>query len=341
MGGHALSVTSVRLSRAAYGQLADTVVARLREALPGSRVYAIESYRAKADFGDLDVLVESTGYDPLAAARALGAVEVVRNGTVTSIGLRMRPEVEVLEGNLFQVDLIATPPEAFDFASCYFRNSDMGNLMGRIAHKLGTSLRHDGLVYHCRDGDHKFRTIVLTRDFSQALAFLGYDAPRYFEGFEDLEEIFRYVSGTEFFSRDIYLLENRNAQSRVRDRKRPTYTAFLQWCEARSGLTAFEMPADKAAWLGRIVEHFPGFAAEHEQAQHDLARQRAVKAKFNGEWVSQLTGLQGKGLGRLMRQLKESFESAEALQAFVLEASAAELATWVRAQTAAGPAFPG
>lgn len=49
-----------------------------------------------------------------------------------------------------------------------------------------------------------------------------------------------------------------------------------------------------------------------------METQRAVKLKFNGEGVAQLTGLQGKELGMLMKHFKESFDTPEALQQFVL-----------------------
>ncbi len=330
MGGNALSHTSVRLTKKNYERVAAEVVSRLQAAYPGNRVYAIESYRAKADFGDLDVLVESTGFDPHQAANALGAVEVVRNGPVTSVGLVVNPAVSELDGNLFQVDLIKMEPEAFEFASRYFRFSDMGNLVGRVAHAMFVSLRHDGLVFHVRDGDYKFREIMLTRDYGEALAFLGYDAARYAQGFEDLQEVFEYVASTPYFSTAIFLLENRNAQARVRDRKRPTYNAFLKWCEARPDLPSYAFPQDKKAWLPRIAEFFPHFQAEYDQALADLAEQRAVKAKFNGEWVSQLTGLQGKELGGLMKAFKESFETPEQQRTFVLAKTPQEIELRVR-----------
>lgn len=318
MGGNALSHPSVRLTKKNYDRVADDVAGRLKSAFPGNRVYAIESYRSKASFGDLDVLVESTGYDPRKAAEAIGAVEVVRNGPVTSVGLVVRPEVPVLDGNVFQVDLIAMEPEAFDFASFYFRYNDTGNLLGRIAHALGLALRHDGLMFYLREGDYRYDDIVLTRNWSEALAFLGYDPEWYMAGFENLEEIFQFVVSSPYFSPDIFLLKNRNAQARIRDRKRPTYNAFLKWCEARPDLPAFKFPENKATWLPLIAEFFPHFQAEYDRAQAGLAQRRAVKAKFNGDWVSQLTGLQGKELGGLMKRFKESFETPEAQQAFLL-----------------------
>jgi hypothetical protein len=104
----------------------------------------------------------------------------------------------------------------------------------------------------------------------------------------------------------------------VRDRKRKTYTEFLQWCEARPNLPAFAFPEDKKEWLPQLREAFPAFGVEYDKALEDLRVQRAVKAKFNGEYVSQLTGLQSKELGMLMKHVKESFDTPQSLQQFVL-----------------------
>lgn len=325
MGGNALSCTSVRLTKKNYERLAADCVAKLRALYPGKRVEALGSYRAKADFGDLDILVQGGDhYDPHQAAAALDAVEVVRNGPVTSVGVLVRPEVPHRDGNVFQVDLIKMEPEAFDFAMGYFGRGDAGNLLGRLFHSAGLSLRHDGLVYFFRDGtngDYKFREIVLTRKFEEALPFMGYDPATYEQGFDTPEDIYRYVASSAFFNPAIFLLENRNATSRVRDKKRVMYMQFLKFCEERQDLTAYPYPEDKAAWLPRIAEYFPHFRAEYDQAVADLAEHRAAKAKFNGEWVSQLTGLQGKELGAVMKQFKESFASAEAQRTFVLSNS--------------------
>jgi len=149
----------------------------------------------------------------------------------------------------------------------------------------------------CRDGDYHFREILLTRNYDEALTFLGYSPARFHAGFDSLSDIFEYVAGSAYFNRNIFLLENRSAQSRIRDRKRKTYAEFLKFCEAHPELPGYAYPERKADWLPRIEQGFPAFKAEHDKALADLAELRAVKAKFNGEWVSQLTGLQGKELG--------------------------------------------
>ena len=132
MGGKALSANvAIRLTKANYERLASECVAKLRAAYPGMRIEVLGNYLDKADFGDCDILIESSdAYDPHQAA---GVLEVVRNGPVTSIGVIVRPEAPFRDGNVFQVDLIRMPPEAFDFALAYFGRGDAGNLLGRIA----------------------------------------------------------------------------------------------------------------------------------------------------------------------------------------------------------------
>jgi len=322
MGGNALSCTSVRLTKKNYDRMATDCVAKLRALYPGKRIEALGSYRSKSDFGDLDVLLEGGDpYDPHVAAEALNAVEVVRNGPVTSVGVVVRPEIPEKDGNVFQVDLIRMEPEAFDFAMGYFGHGDAGNLLGRLYHASGLALRHDGLFYYVRDGvngDYKFREIALTRKFEEALPFMGYDPAVFAKGFDTQDDIYRYVASSAYFNPSIFLLENRNAKSRVRDKKRVMYMQFLKFCEDQPGLPDFQYPEKKSDWLPRIAQCFPGFQAEYDQAQADLAELQAVKVKFNGEWVSQLTGLQGKELGGLMKRFKESFPSPEAQRAFVL-----------------------
>ena len=331
MGGNALSCTSVRLTKKNYERLVGDCLSKLRSRFPSGRFEAIESFRSKADFGDADLVCWAPNYDPHALAAALGAVEVVRNGPVTSIGLIVRPEVPHIAGNMFQVDLIKSTPEEFDFSCRYFKANDAGNLAGRLAKSMETSLRHDGLFFVVREGDYKFKDLLLTRDYDKALAYIGLDATVFNAGFETLTDIFEFIVSSPYFRADIFLLENRNAASRVRDRKRPTYRAFLKYCEEHPELPNFKAPADASTWLTRIAEHFPHFRAEYDQALAEMAELRAVKEKFNGDWVSRLTGLQGKGLGALMKRFKESFESAEAQRAFVLSSSEEDLKARVAA----------
>ena len=153
MGGKALSANvAIRLTKANYERLASECVAKLRAAYPGMRIEVLGNYLDKADFGDCDILIESSdAYDPHQAAGVLEAVEVVRNGPVTSIGVIVRPEVPFRDGNVFQVDLIRMPLEAFDFDLAYFGRGDGA---GRPRRRTGRIWKKKKMQWRCLDAGH-------------------------------------------------------------------------------------------------------------------------------------------------------------------------------------------
>lgn len=187
----------------------------------------IKSYRNKPDFGDIDVLIEML--DPSKRKefdeqfiKKLKCKESVSNGPVTS------HEVEGV-----QVDLIYSNNQDFDFSSHYYSYNDICNLIGRIAHKMGLKFGHNGLWYIIRSDSHVLHELCLTKNFKEALAIMGYSYDTFKEGFDDLEDIFKYAADTFYFNPSIYLLDNRNHHARVRDRKRKNYMLFLEWCKEK------------------------------------------------------------------------------------------------------------
>lgn len=336
MGGNALSQETVRLPAARYFQVEKRLVERLRSLLPGTRAEAVVAYAEKVDFGDMDVLIaEGPGYDPIALAQKLGAMEVVRNGEVTSFGL------PVSEG-VFQVDLICVPAASFDFALRYFSYNDLGNLLGRVAHKFGAKFGHLGLLYPLRapdNDDQMLAELEITSDFSAALALLGYDAQAYeaqraAAGFRTLEDIFDYVVTSPYVNPDIYLLENRSYRARVRDAKRPTYNKFLEWLaeQPEGSLPAFpwgeagspERQEQRRQFLETAFNQYPEFKARYEATLLMADRQRQARRYFNGDFVATITGLEGKELGMFMSRLRATFTSNAALEEFFAGASEEE-----------------
>lgn len=256
MGGHALKdVGVVRLPARLYAVLAERVVVRLTDGVlfPGLHARAIPALRTKPDFGDLDVLVthpdQDWGFDEARRA-ALTAVfrptRVVPNGPVLSFDVAAPGDEAAPEyaGRRFQVDLIRVPPESFAFALGYFSYNDLGNLLGRVARLHGFKLGHAGLFRPFRapgNESHFVRDILVTRDWSAALTFLGYDPGRWGQGFDTKDEMFAFVAGSHAFHPVAFPLEHRSHKARVRDRKRPTYTAFLQWLTDRDLIPAEEL----------------------------------------------------------------------------------------------------
>jgi hypothetical protein len=313
MGGNAIrgyaDLNPTRLSTRKMNSLAVDIIARLSKEDQQYQISQIASYTKKADHGDLDIVVSSDFFDTWTHEEvkdAIGAVAMIRNNSTTSYAVPV--------GNKhFQVDLIAVNPESFDFAANYFAWNDLGNLLGRIAHRMGFKFGHDGLWYVLRDAGDPVRVIdnvLITRDFDTAIGFLGYDSERFHTGFKTLNEIFEYTLTSPFSMPEIYLLENRNSVSRRRDAKRPTYTAFLQFLETKTdGQTLVKTNQDqkmafKREQTIRAMDAFPEFYESIHSllVEYDLKSQYA--SVYNGNIVMSVTGLEGKSLGKFLTYMK-------------------------------------
>ena len=140
MGGNALKAFGAeRKSKSDYQRIVRQTLNQIHHQFPECRLELIESYAAKKSFGDADILISQ---DQLPSdweekiKQALEFKHSTKNGNVFSC----------LVDNL-QVDLIQTPEQTFEFAKNYFNFNDLGNLMGRVAHKMGFKYGHKGLLY--------------------------------------------------------------------------------------------------------------------------------------------------------------------------------------------------
>lgn len=302
MGGNALkNCTTRRYLADEYYQLEHEVRCMWKERFDTS-IWPILAYRSKESFGDMDVLVVSENLPPMwveSAVELFGSKEHHMNGGVLS-----------LEYKEFQIDFITTKLDDLVSSSQYFAYNDLGNLLGRVAHSMGLKLGHDGLTYKFyADKTQLFREITLLKDWEQILPVLGYSWERYQQGFDTLEDIFKFVVSSPFFNKRIYALENRNHADRTRDAKRKTYASFLEWIEHyvetnTQNAQKYRGGPNKSGWLPYLFEKIPTFKDQYQQGQADLAYHQEFKRRYNGELVAGWTGLQGKELGEFMKWVK-------------------------------------
>lgn len=257
MGGLALKHLNVqRVSSERYFPLAKEVTLKF-QAVFGHRPTLIPAYVTKPDFGDCDMLI--TPNLPSEWREEFGSYVSskgwVRNGDVTS-----------MEISGVQFDFITVPHWESEFAYTYFAFNDLGNLMGRVAHKMGFKYGHSGLYYPLTIGTNRVEDILMSRDVAQVFTFLGYDHTRWLSGFNTLEDVFKFAASSKYFSPDIYLLHNRNAKARMRDAKRKSYTEFLRWCEVTPDLGNYMWTSDpdskaftKSLFLAHAIVAWPDF----------------------------------------------------------------------------------
>ena len=157
----------------------------------------------------------------------------------------------------FQVDYIHVDCDSYDFARQYFAFNDLGNYIGRIASGCGFKFGFNGLFkrMYFNECGHEVQVrnlksqqqrlaesalrqdacrrqdVLVTRDFGRAVEFLGFDYPRYLQGFQTLEDIFWYVARSRYFHLDNFRLDNRKSNVRARDLKRSNYNLMLDFFE--------------------------------------------------------------------------------------------------------------
>lgn len=321
MGGNALkNTTTRRYSRTEYEALREIIIGKMATdpVFAGRKVMDVLSYQGKESFGDMDLLVESDGLGPTlwdSINNLFQPNELILNGPTCSFN------VEEL-----QVDLLLQPNASYEAAYVYFAYNDLGNLMGRVAYKLGFKYGHDGLYYLPRtESGDIIEEILLTTDYRESFAFLGYDHKEWDAGFKCLEEIFRFTVTTPYFHKDYYNLETRSHAARVRDKKRATYRSFLEWIETQHDVPQYDWENNRQANLERAFATFPGFKERLENAWKNHELHMAAKNRFNGEVVAKLTGLSGNELGQWIQGFKKQWQGDTQFHAWVTESSDKEV----------------
>ena len=315
MGGNAFKMLTRRYQPEEYFLVRDEVVSMLDSVMmaPGM-TFSPPSYFTKPSFGDLDVVVNSS-YLPTDYQEQLISLFSIKPGQFQSNG-----DCFSFVYRDLQVDLIKAPNVFYPTACTYFSYNDIWNLIGRLGHKIGVKVGHAGLALIVRptgefQQNHVIGEVILSRSILEILPILGLSRTRYNNGFTTLEDMFEYVASSKFFNPDIFLLDNRSSESRRRDRTRKTYAAFLDWIEAQPNREwtqfQFERIDSKGGYSIRepyyselIVPQYPNADDEVNELIAQYERRRTWAGIFNGNVVTELTGLTHRPLGMFMKYLR-------------------------------------
>ncbi len=297
MGGNALkNCITHRLSANDFFAIQSEVLDILRANFD-NQFENIPAYRSKPDYGDLDIIYATS--TPL---KEDDIRQVFRNTKQVVVNTN----VLSFEHRQFQIDLIGVPHDSFHYARNYFSWNDCGNLVGRISKRLSIKHGHDGLFLQIDENKERVGSILLTRNYPDALNFLDLNYEQYLGGFDTLEQIFVWVYNSKWFDPSRYWIENLSHSQRVRDIKRPTYQAFLKWVSEQPAKEVISIDTTNYQHLSIVFEHFPHARCEYERLIGDYACKLISRQKFNGDIVSEITALQHKQLGDLMAHLRNN-----------------------------------
>jgi hypothetical protein len=342
MGGNALDQTYAtkpgRKPAEEYYRIMERVCWRIGNMFPWSHMSAVTAYAKKESFGDGDILIEREGL-PVDWVRQLHKTFMPQNMVInrfkgTALSYRWDDEVPAVSPECFsvsldiqglQVDLIAVNRNEFHMARTYYAFNDLGNLMGRIAERMGFKYGWNGLWKELRnDKDEPYANILVSRNAAQIFRFLGYDHERFMRGFDTLEDVFEFAASTPYFNRRMYQLESRNHKSRSRDAKRNSYRAFLAWIEHKPELEKYqwtiyqpgekspERNAEKLYWAKRAYEVFPGLTEACNKETTKYQNAKRAKELWNGRIVTGVTGLIGLELGKFMTYCRDEYDDFDA-----------------------------
>lgn len=281
----------------------------------------IPAYSEKESFGDLDCLavISPTINTKESLKELFRPTDIQKNGDVWSFDYRK-----------LQIDIICTSHRLFDVALHYYSYNDVSNLIGRVANKMGLKYGHRGLTYPVKaNNSNVIGTVELSIQPSEILPFLGYDYDRFQKGFRDLEEIYTYVISSAYFDKTSFQEENLNHINRIRNRKRPTFTNFVQWLEQpkNADIPSFTYEKDKTPYIQKALDYFK-HNNTREQLQVILAshkKHEEAKTKFNGKLVSKITGLQSRELGELISNFAKQWGNRKELESWVLTSTPAQI----------------
>ena len=303
MGGKAVNFVR-RYDAKEYHSLVAEFVPQLQELL-NTKCVVLEAYVDKATFGDMDVLVlVPEGFDYTIwrqlVINKFQPIDIDINTNVMSIAHKE-----------LQIDLIFTQEKYWQSTYNFFKFNDLGNLIGKIAHRFGCKYGQKGLVYVYRtEEDIVLGEFIISQDMSQILPFLGLDYQKWLTGFKTDIEIFDYIKSSRYFNVEDFKLHNLNAINRKRNSKRKMYNEFVTYCENLIENKAyFLFDKDKTSYWSYIDEKFQGFYVNLQTLQ-DLEKKRLdIKNKYNGKMLMERwPHLKAQTLGLFIKEFKNSIE---------------------------------
>lgn len=328
MGGQALQIAKTRrYEKDEYFALVPEVVERLKSYF--ADVHVVQAYANKPSFGDMDILVKAENVDFKVSEmiqNEFAPQEIARNSHVYSFDFKE-----------LQIDVILVKPKFWETSKVYYSFNDLGNLMGRVANRIGLKYGHFGLGFKHTHNGRSYGDIVISQDLPKVFAFLGFSWEKYQEGFNELEDVFEYVIDSELFTPQLFAYENLDHQNRTRNAKRKTYQAFLDYLvehkdtiDVDSSYVRYHKGTNmtEREWetLAEVDAFFGTNVVEQIQAwNRKLEKRDAASKKFNGKVIMEKYGFEGKELGDKIATFKKRFPNEEIFYDFVSNTSLDEI----------------
>lgn len=264
-----------------------------------NKFFVVREIKSKLDFGDIDFLANSSFKD----SRSILFERILKNNNFEISGKTVNSDIiSYAVNNSHQLDLIFVDNTHLAFE--YYSDNDRGMILGNIFHHLGFSYGHKGLYLKLEDS--KF---LLSQNTHKILEFIGYtsqDIDRVIDpnkGFDSFEDMFEWILLCPFFNSKYFLWESLNNENRTRNKKRKTWNSFVSYIENKKNYPIPDLESVK-----RDALHFFDKELEYMQFKRKIELDRYKKRLFDGNRISELTGLTQKELGDFIVKFKDYLE---------------------------------
>ena len=299
MGGKAFGFISKRMDVDEYNEVCDTIDIQIfcSNMIFG---YIPNSYINKDSFGDVDILVDRSRFSFSDFYRIYHNEYKDfkwNDGIYSLLDLEDR-----------QIDIITTTPELVQCHYDYLSYNDLGNFVGKLAHKLGLKYGMDGLSVLVRAPENasiKLGTINIAKDKNYIYELLDVNLP---DEINSMEDIFKAITNSKYFHKEFFDLDKLNHKSRNRDKKRINYVKLLSYINDNN----IQNKSDSAKKL-RLDETLaildrPEINEECKKLFQEHLDRRRFKAEVNGDIVGAITGLKGKELGKFIKHCSNNVD---------------------------------
>lgn len=308
MGGKLLNkifgLPEKRLSKEEFLGISNEIISKSKSLCPNLKIGIIPWFKNKENFSDLDLLCEVINHNNpwIAFAKNISDFNPHVNGGIISF-----PYKE------FQVDLITVGSENYETSRNYY-NCENGNFLGRLAYNLGLRYKHSGLYLNLPLSywdkslpENQFKEILITKDLKQIFNILGFNLEKFYEGFNNENEMYEWIINSYYFHPSYFKFESLNHQNRTRNKKRPIYQKFVEICEKEDENSYL---IQKPNMLDLVLHDYPEIKNEIEKVREEILIHSERKKKFNGKIINEvLGGLEGEKLGKFIISFKRKHQN--------------------------------
>lgn len=266
-------------------------------------------YGQKPDFGDMDIILSEAG------------LKESWNETKRQIADDLNIEQSKVVGSIFstvykglQVDFFHRSEQFFLSTYQFLCWNDLGNLLGKMFRRFNLKYGEEGLQYVYRRTDgHYQKDILITLDIDKILAFLQLDVPQWHIGFDTLDDIYRWVIASPYFSVLPYLGDDDKAIQRRIRQERTTVQRFVEFLQRERVDKQYPYLENRDEYLPMIADFFREEVDLLGEIEREQVRERQVEAlrrKWNGDLLMQwFPALSGKSLGAFIQYSKQQWQS--------------------------------